>query len=229
MKKALLFIMTGWMVLSCFAQEKETFDLDRLLVNTDKLKPTHFNNHLTYQDVKGSPYLQDSFICGRILLPDGNSYNNIPLRYNIYTDNMEFENKDGQAMELLEPGRYELFVIGNDSIKYLPYISGNKTGQGYFQLLSAGHIRLLKRYSISYRPKEPEKPFQDSKPPEFVRMKPELYLSTGDKPAEKVGSHQQTLLLLKSEKNDIAEWVKQNHLKLNKEEDLLKAVQYSNQ
>ncbi len=222
----LLFLVVG---LHVFSQVRTAYDFENFAPYGVVNSFADLNKELTYDDVQGSPYLDREFVPGLIILPNGSSFKDVPLRYNIYTDNMEFNTQKRGVMEIVEPSRYEWFKIGENDFKYLMYAVGNRTENGFFQVLADGDAMLLKKHRVSFRAAEPVKAFKDPVPPQFVLMSPDMYLSVNGQPAEKAANAKKTMELLEQVKPGISSWVKSEKLKLNKEEDLLKAVQYCNQ
>ncbi|MGD9931285.1 MAG: hypothetical protein AB7U05_14790 [Mangrovibacterium sp.] len=230
MKNSLLLVFLTICYWSTQAQPtRAAYELDMLGKNGIIRSLSHGSHHFTYDDIKGSPYLHDDFAPSRILSQDSSLYSEVPLRYNIYSDNIEFTNRNGEVMEILDPDRYQLFMVGEESFMHLSFADGNTIEKGYFQVLVSGPNQLLKRYRISYRPAEPAKPFKDPEPPKFVHMQPDLYISVNGQPAEKITNTRKAFDLLQPVKPEIADWVKNEKLNLKKEEDLIQLIQYSNQ
>src|SRR5665648_995617 len=48
-------------------------------------------NDLKMSDIQGTPYLEEEFSNGKIITSEGTTYDGIPLRYNAYSDDLEFQ------------------------------------------------------------------------------------------------------------------------------------------
>ena len=68
-------------------------------------------------DIEGSPFLNEEFIRGEIVMNDTLFYREIPLRYNMYNDVMEFQNASGQVLELSAGYSHNVFFELPDEIK----------------------------------------------------------------------------------------------------------------
>ncbi|MBX9733219.1 MAG: hypothetical protein K2X37_04090 [Chitinophagaceae bacterium] len=104
----------------------------------------------SYDDVKGSPYLRDSFNIGTILLSNGTKINHILLRVDLCNQSVQFKAQDGQqlyvgASEVIEVN-YEDVFAENASVKlrtHFPPVDFHKANE-FFEVLSEGSITLLK-------------------------------------------------------------------------------------
>lgn len=70
------------------------------------LRSLTFNSAATYSDIAGSPYLKEEFSDGYVILESGQKVD-LSLRYNIYNDLMEFENK-GVVYNFNDPDKVKL-------------------------------------------------------------------------------------------------------------------------
>ena len=158
----------------------------------------------------------------------GEKYEGVLLRYDIYSNRMEFKNKEGQVMEILEPERYDRFVMGENIFKYIPYEEGNKTHLAYMQILTGSKVALYKKLRIDFQEAKKPQAYQDAVPPKFVVMVSDYYLSADGKQATKIKSQKQTVELLSSVEPALAGYVKKEKLNLNKEEELIRAIDFCN-
>ncbi|WP_423128650.1 hypothetical protein [Gaoshiqia sp. Z1-71] len=186
------------------------------------------NTEVSYDQMGGSPFLNNEFVSGEIFLTDSTSYKNVPLRYNIYTDNMEFRDKSNQILEVGDPRKFDRFELNGAVFRYLPYNSGSRTESGYLLELTPGKATLYKKIKISLRNAVPPQAYKDAEPPTFVSVPPEYYLALTGHETEKVKSNKHLTELLKPIQPDIDDYIKNEKLKLNKEEDLIRAVSYCN-
>lgn len=187
------------------------------------------NSTLTYDDVSGSPYLNDDFSPGKIIMKDGTSYSDIPLRYNIYTDKIEFESNNNVIMEIAQPNLCERIIISNKIFVYQSYTENNSSKNGYFELIEEGNLSLLKQYQLQFKDAVEAQPYKDPKPAQFDQHSPRFFLLSDSNTAVELNSKSKTLEALEQYSPDIEKWIKKNKLKVNKEEDLIKAIQFCNQ
>lgn len=230
MKKFLGLIAFFMAVFTSFSQtRREAIEID-MTGGNGIIKSLNYNGkNLSYDDIDGSPYLNENFVPGQIIGSDSSQYTHVPLRYNIFTDQIEFLNKDKEVLEVTNPENYHWFQIGDQIFGYFQFTHKGETISGYFEILSEGKATLLKRYIIKLKDAEPAKAYKDPQPPRFLKLPPELYLSINNQPAEKLPGSSKILQILKQIKPDVDQWAERENLKLNKEEAITKAVDYCNQ
>lgn len=227
-RKVFFIILMIVLCFSGFSQNLSYFDFDLFEKNVLSEKARNMGSGLTYEDISGSPYFSDEFIPGDVILPDSNAYRGIFLRFNIYANRMEFKNKSGQVLEILDPQKYDRFVTGKQAFRYVSYAEGNRTVNGYLQILADGPVTLYKKLRIDFQEEQKPGAYKDAEPPKFIPMAPEYYLSVKGDQAEKVKNQKQTLELLKDQDPGLVAFVKREKLNLNREEELIKAVEYCN-
>lgn len=82
-------------------------------------------NELNFSDIKGTPYLNDKYTDGDIVTTSNTSYVGIPLRYNCYSDQMEFKGEDGKP-KMLEKSIVKSVKLGNKEFIHSIYSNGKK-------------------------------------------------------------------------------------------------------
>lgn len=116
MKKYYLtvFLMVNMVSLS-LAQLPLSYDIRSQMdfYNSNKMIGGEWKNVITEDQIAGSPYLKKEFENGSIYTVQRQQYNEIPLRYNIYNDNLEFKTPDNEIMALSAPEIVEKAVVGN--------------------------------------------------------------------------------------------------------------------
>ena len=183
---------------------------------------------LGISNVKGSPYLISEFIIGEVTSTNNTTINNVPLRYNIYSDEIEFENGDKKTFNL-EKSTVKNIKIGDSEFIYKIYWLNNKVSRSYFEILSQGKATLLKRYRMIFESAKPPKPYEEEVPAQFKTLSPEFYIALGDNEAKQISSNKKLIEILPDKKAETAEYIKKNKLKTNNEEDLIKIIQFYNQ
>lgn len=125
------------------------------------------------RNIQGSPYETGFFQPGNLYNNDKLVAPNIPLRYNIFSDEIEINNSFDSANEnvsvlLKSP---EIFVsISNDVYVYVENMT-SKDESGYFKVLFEGvHFDLYEKSSVTYVEKRfAETNYQQDQPARFVR------------------------------------------------------------
>ena len=73
---------------------------------------------LSESDILGSPYLNKEFILGNIITKTRIQYVDVPLRYNIYNDDMEFEVGENDYLAISNPKGMKEVRIGESVFVY---------------------------------------------------------------------------------------------------------------
>jgi hypothetical protein len=156
-------------------------------------------------------------------------YTDVPLRYNIYTDEIEFKNADGQALAIDFPGNIKEVKIGHDLFIYHLYQADKKLLKaGYFRLLNRGKAQGLVKYRMIFKEAEPAAAYKDPQPPKFERKPPVFYVSLNKKPAVPIKNLKGLLSVLKDHKKEIESFVRKQKIKVRREGDLKRLLAYYN-
>lgn len=178
--------------------------------------------------VAGTPYDQPEFTDGKIVTTSNQVYTGVPLRYNVYADEMEFTAEDGVVMAMAHPEIIRSIEIGDTAYIYAPYAAGNRILRGFFRIHEAGQVALLVKPKIVLRQAEPAQPYKEAQPPTYLKMGDEYFLKTGQGAATKVGGKKEVMQIMKDKSPEIENWLKRNKIKFNREEDLKQLVAYYN-
>jgi hypothetical protein len=176
----------------------------------------------------GTPYLQDTFQKGDILMRNNVKYTGIPLRYNIYLDELEFKGKNEEIWALSNPEMVELIEIGPDRLSYRPYTYGKRIQQGFFLVLEEGKMDLLRRpKKFMQKPQQPGA-YKDPQPAKFIDRPDEYYLQGFNQAAKLVAGKKELLSLFPDRQKEMAAFIKKNKVKTSKPEKLVELVRYYN-
>lgn len=94
-----------------------------------------------YADVKGNVYLFDDWSLGVVKLDNGDTYKDVPLRFNQVDGVVTFK-KDNEELRFSIPIT-EFVINGAHFKRNFPEVD-NKSKETYYQILSDGNIKLLK-------------------------------------------------------------------------------------
>ena len=155
------------------------------------------------KDYHGSPYFNDNFVLGNVYKGNELLAEDIPLRYNIFSNEIEvkesLEKGDEDAKPLTKSS--EIFVKIDDTIIILVPFNGKDEDGSYFQVLFEG-----KKIS-------------------FLTDKTTFFLQTkSGKMYELPKAKNKKLLVFGKYKEYLQEFARKNNLNLNKEEDLKKLI-----
>jgi len=223
MKKILLIIAAVFILANTgFAQLYDP-DFTEFYNKTEFIK-TLSKPEYTYT---GSPYLSNDFTPGEIYLENGKIYHNIPLRYNIYSDLIEFE-VEGQAYTINEKAGYEKIIIGSSVFVKTSYTYGGGIKKGHLEVLTEGSYKLLKRHSVDLMPATLPGAYKDAKPANFRNLKPEYFLSVSGVAGQFFNNANSLKKICNCNEEEIDSYIKQNKIKFNKEESLIQLTEYLN-
>ncbi|MDX8340080.1 hypothetical protein SLH46_12840 [Draconibacterium sp. IB214405] len=187
-----------------------------------------YKNVLDESDIEGTPFLNDEFIEGTIYTYQKVQFNDIPLRYNIYNDELEFQTPDKQILALTTPEIVEKAVIGENSCSYIPYQSGKKMKNGFFIVLAEGDVNLYSRPIVLFQKAKEAAAYKEPEPAKFVERPNEYYLRVGMDAAEKIESKKDLVNFFSDHQEEIEAFIKNNKVKMGKEETLISLTKYYN-
>lgn len=183
-------------------------------------------NYLSVKNVKGSPYLFDEFVKGAVII-ENFKFTDIPLRYNIYNDEIEY--KKGESILAIANGHdIRRVIIDNVVFGYYAFTVKNVNNFGYFQLLSDGRAKVLKKYSVSYQMPKAAQAYTVATPPQFVRLGTKLFVKIGNAPAQQYANAKKLLTAFGDKKSVMAKYFKEEKLNIKRDEDLIKCINYYN-
>lgn len=185
-------------------------------------------NILTEKDIQGSPYLNDEFVNGTIYTVQKMQYNGIPLRYNIYNDNLEFKTQNNEIQELAEPGIVQKAIFGDAQMVYLPYTQGNKINKGFFLILEEGKAALYAKPGVLYKKPTQQAAYKEAESAKFVKKTDEYYIRIGVENAVLIKSKKDLISVFPDNKEKIEKFIDQNKVNPNKAENLREVVRFYN-
>lgn len=194
------------------------FKSNRFKTGADLVKP----------DIQGSPYENSEFIAGIVMTKSDIRYVDIPLRFNIYQNEIEFRSADGAKLALAAPEITEFVTIGNDKYIYVPYTISGRMQRGFFKVKTEGRASLLVRQKINLKEAEPAGAYKDAAPPRFIKMPDEYYIRIAPEEAKKVSNKKEFDTALPDKTKELEAYQKGNKLKLNRIDDLEKLVIFYN-
>ncbi len=180
--------------------------------------------------VAGSPYEQKDFVEGKVVQNDNTTYNNIPLRYNIYEDRIEYKHNNEIILYIDSPEKFKETIIGKQKYIFGKYTYGEKTKTGYYELLLQGEVSLIKKKAMGIKAAESEKPYVKPKPATFIKKPDVFYYLKEDNSIYEIKSKKDAVALLKDHNDKLVSFIKKNKLrfKSKKEQNLIDLVSYYN-
>ena len=180
---------------------------------------------MAYTDVDGSPYLVEEFNKGIVrTAKDDQVYDGIPMRYDAYKDELEYE-KDGKYYRL-GPEIVSFSIPTGDALyefrRGFPAV-GDFTENNFYQVLHDGNTKLLKHYGKRMRE---EKAYNSATTTKRFDDVEQLYvLKGGTMYPIKKNDKKELLKLLSDEKNLMNYVIKEEQLNFKTEGDMVKLLE----
>ncbi|WP_310377942.1 hypothetical protein [Flavobacterium sp.] len=240
MKKliAKIIILSGF-YLNGYSQEERKKDFGRR-INDVSLKndKVDINNRFlrfdvnpvvkNYRDIKGSPYIFDTFILGKII----GINQELMLRYNAFSDEIEIQKNETENDALLKDNLFDVVLINFEKYKLrlLNYInSKGEAVYGYLvELSNQNEVSLLRRDKIILEnEKVPKTTFEPYYPAKFTKLKSEFYIETKDKRIIQMPKNKKELeTLFPMKKEEITNHLKNSSFSLKDEKSLIEISKF---
>ncbi len=181
-------------------------------------------NEMEYTNVEGSPYLYDTWYSGLVKDTKGKVHDGIKIRYDAYTDEVEYE-KAGKLYRL-GPEITEFSIPTGTSLysfkKGFPAV-GNHTEKNFYRVLYDGNTKLLKRYSAK---KREERAYNSATITQRFELAEEMFvLKNGTMHPIKRNDKKGLLKILSDEKNLMEFAIKEQQLNFKTEDDIVKLLE----
>jgi len=185
------------------------------------------NFNLKMSEIQGTLYLNEEFSTGKIITSEGATFENIPLRYNAYSDDLEFQK--GEDTYNIDPKTIiRRAEFGGAVFGCMKYDSFGKIQNGLFEILTEGKATLLVKYTIKFLEKEKVQAFADPKPARFDAPKKEYYMTMDGAPAKLITNKKSLLELFGDRKDEMESYISKNKLSVREDEGLTKIIAHFN-
>jgi hypothetical protein len=226
--KTLILLLFLFLSLSTLAQGNYELNQAIDFFRTNKMINGEIKNMLTEKDIDGSPYLTEEFITGTVYTSSKIQYNDIPLRYNIYNDQMQFKSPDGKIAAIAAPEIIDKVVFGDYTMEYIPFINAKKVRRGFFVLLLEGKASLYARPNVDYREPVPPGAYKDAEAAKFIEKPYTYYIRIGMEAAQLIEKKKDLEAVFPDHKKEIENFIKKNKVNHRKEDKLKALVEYYN-
>jgi hypothetical protein len=197
--------------------------------NSAKIARGEAKAALTESDIEGSPYLNDEFIKGTVYTISQTKYIGIPLRYNIYNEQIEFKPENSPVQALAAPETVEKVEFGDYKMVYVPFTVTKKIRRGFFIEIEAGDkVVLLARPQVLFEEAKEPAAYQEAEPPKFVRKSDDYYIRVGKEAAMLMSNKKDLEEVFPDYGKEVKSFIKKNKVKPNKPERMAELVQYYN-
>ncbi|PKP24425.1 MAG: hypothetical protein CVU03_12510 [Bacteroidetes bacterium HGW-Bacteroidetes-2] len=232
--KFILLISSFIITLYSYSQTNESAYNKMVLqsIMTDQFLEQYGISEADIKNIEGSPYYKDNFQIGGIYNAEGVVASGIPMRYNIFADEIEMRpssNPDDNTVKSLVKSTDFFAKIGTDNFIYiLNSNSGEKSG--YFSVLLDGtYFDLYKKTTVKYiKKKFAETNYQRDQPAKFVK-KEVFYLVDNKGGFYELPSKRKSFIsIFKQNSKELESYIKVNKLNITTETDMIKIVGYYN-
>jgi len=232
--KFILFISSLTLTLSGYSQVNESAHnkMVNIAIMNEQFLEQYGISEADIKNIEGSPYYKDNFQIGGIYNAEGVVVSGIPMRYNIFADEIEMRpssNPDDTTIKSLVKSTDIFAKIGTDNFIYiLNTNSGDKSG--YFSVLLDGtYFDLYKKSTVNYiKKKFAETNYQKDQPAKFIK-KEVFYLVDNKGVFYELPSKRKSFIsLFKQKSKELESYIKDNKLNITKESDMIKIVSYYN-
>jgi len=184
--------------------------------------------NVSYKEIQGSPYLIDSFVVGSIYTNRNEQFQNIPVRYNIYTDNVEYIMGASSVLELKNPETVENIDYGNFKLIYLSQSNKNKSRNGFFIVLTEGNATLLSKPGVTLHKPTQTGGYDDAQPPRFSRNPDTYYIKVGKNQAKIIRNKRHLITSFPDSREELSKYIKAHNTKIADQKSLSDLVQFYN-
>lgn len=168
-------------------------------------------------------YLNTQFESGSVGLAGGSVMDPLSLRYDLYFQQIQFL-KDGDTLAFSRPGELSKVEIGRRKFDYVPYIEDGSLDSSWFEVVSEGRCRLLRRHFIKYHIVDDDKSPED----DFI-YSTRLFIQKPGQPATAIRQCRRDVCCTFSDRKDeVKDFIKTNNLRMRKTEDLILVVEFYN-
>lgn len=222
--KSIPFGFTLFLSAFCIAQQQVGKNIaDHLLIKSaDKDRYGE-----TDKETVGSPYLKDDFVKGKVYTFN-RDFNDVPMRYNIYNDYVEFT-QDNKTYILDPEPRIKELNFDNKTFLVFKYEYKGKSKHGYLELLDTGKVMLLAKKTMLYREWQPAKALESGPTPAKYTKTGDIYFyKIGDGEVTRVEGLKTMIESFPDKQTELTAFAKKEKLGAKDAEDLKKLLKYYN-
>jgi len=189
---------------------------------------TNNNKETILENIEGSAYLDENFTDGDVFLATGDKYSKIPLRYNVYNDQIEFKSNSGIVYNINNPESLRELTIGKSRFIYTDCKSKKKEIKMFTEVIKEGKVSLLKHHRIKLMPSKPAETHRDAQSPRFVNIPSEYLIQMADGKAQLFRNKKELLNILFYKSKEINELISREKLSTTKEDELIRIIDFYN-
>lgn len=178
-------------------------------------------------EIEGSPYLVEEFRNGHIFYKDGQEFHDIPLRLNVFFNEIEYQS-DKKIYALKNNLAVDHIIIDQDTLVYDKYEENKVMEFAYFKRLVNGKTELLVKSNIDLFEAQPAQGVVSSKPARYDERSDTYYLKLQDGYVEKIGSIKKLIKKLDNHSSELTAYVREAKISSKNADELIEFVNYFN-
>ena len=218
----------------CIGRSQKVIDVDKEYVNPtqglfDVVGGTPFSYAKYVRLVEGTPFFNENWMWGSLILPGGTRYDSLRLRLDLIDNKVHYLDRSGAtlvASSLIS----ELWLIDSASGARYRFLSSpaisffQPPGNSWYQSLTDGPVLLLKEFNKRL---EERSVYGSATSEQRIATSFGYYLAVDRSliPVKKIGTITE---LLAGKKEELEKFISTNHLNGKKETDLVRLVDYNN-
>lgn len=186
---------------------------------------------IDYSAIKGTSYLSEDLTLGYVKFVNGDS-SNYYMRYDMYSDEIEYLKED-TLFVIINKDKVEYIYLNDYIIVHSHYILDDQITKGYLIQSYKDKISLYRKEHVVFEDARPPQamPYSEGNPARFKKMRTTWLFSSEAKPITTFSTDNDGLKLI-SGNNDqykkLKAFIKENRLKIKKEDDLVILFEYYN-
>jgi len=184
-----------------------------------------------YEGVRGTPYLKNVWQNAQIISIEGKVYNNVPLKYDVYSNLLAVKNSKGDSISTETTNTKEFTWIGTGMTFVKEPLLDNTTdlknfGRLYQQIFKGNKTTLLKNYRKELLKADYQGGYNANRRYDELIDETDYYLKK-DTQIEKIKLNEKNIVkFLADKEKEVKDFIKKQKLNLKNETDVVKLLQY---
>ncbi len=172
-------------------------------------------------------FLNPDWQQGSVILADSSKINDLQLRYNLATKEIQFLNDD-EIYAIALNNKINRVVIANRNFLYSGFKYEDIRDGDFFEILVDGKCRLLLRRTAKFIKAQKAEAYKQPEPAKYEIIET-YYLKKGENPALYMRTRKKSVLeMLSVKETEIKKYIKSERLRVSRQEDLVKLITYYN-
>lgn len=222
MKKSSILLMVGMLGVSALHAQNDYLSRSISDLSMDVNRSKSAESKMV--NIAGTPYLADDFQPGNIYYDGKYEISDVPLRYNIYNDEMEFESKE-TIMAISAPQKIDKVLIGEVAFIFIAQTKGGNPN-GYVKKWNPDYPALLTKMTVAFLKQDPVRAYETPKPARYERGTDEHYVILAPGKIENVKSVKKLIQILGDHQQELEVFAKKEKISNNDPEELASMLAY---